>query len=798
MTQNKADENLGDMIFANKTLYGSELVFDYLIEKVKDSTLSESDIDTKSVFLLKKLGWTESTEIRQQKTNISEIDDHLRSKTVDKSTKKGHADIYLLDNNKLKVIIDNKNPKQSVDEGIADAISYADCLLEKKYDIRIVLSYNGLDCILRVLDSKTNQWVPLTVNGKQINGFPSKELVDIIYRYRDICNIVVQERNFSINIKNTIQQLKEIYRNIPHIQNDNQNTMDFTIAFISLKSILEKHGSQLGKDWSDLNVSEQKRLKELIKTYVEDIIENLENGYGEIFKIKEDPKGKIKAFDFLGLVNQFPNIVSRGESAYLIKIFQTLDKLPHLHSSKFDPFAEVYQSLMDKHTRKIFGQFFTPRHLIRTLVRLFYENEIETIIDNMTNGKSEKPKLICDPACGTGGFLTESFKYIASKVVDVDVKDLAKKTIHGFDIYPANTARSRINMYLAGDGFSKMDPLDCLKEIDDKTKFDYILTNPPFGKGDYIVDSSILSNKRKEVNFLIKIVTMLKSNGKALVIVPDGVLEAPTLSPLRKWLLEWCIVEKIIGLPKHEFAPYTHEKTFALFLKKRPKRIVDLHEIKTERIWMYIVDTDGYANSDKKFRTGKKDSNGKWLHDELSLWQDNKGTFHVSILEENWKKKTQTETEKYVDEWDVTIEGQKYGYVEINTILEQQYTFFKSLSKTQICKLLKNEDKEITIKKNQDMFEKNNGDSLQLKSEIEKILSSKNIFYDSYENKFFDENTTITKQFLNLDPLTYLRPKKHTTISFEEFTTENNNILKQIGNDLKELQKELACNDDKE
>ncbi len=82
------------------------------------------------------------------------------------------------------------------------------------------------------------QWVPFTVDGKEINAFPSKELVEIVYRYRDINSIIITEDNEAINISNIISELKEIYRNIPHIQNDNQKTIDFTIAFIALKSIL--------------------------------------------------------------------------------------------------------------------------------------------------------------------------------------------------------------------------------------------------------------------------------------------------------------------------------------------------------------------------------------------------------------------------------------------------------------------------------------------------------------------------------------------------------------------------------
>lgn len=659
------------MIYKNKTLYGSEIIFNHNIELIDDLSLSEADIDSKSIELLKGLGWKEHDEIRQRKTNISEIDNYIKSKAK-KSKRKGSADIYILSENKLKIIIDNKNPKESIEKGIADAIFYAQSLLENGYDIRIAMSYNGNKCLLRVYEPQNEDWVPLLINGKELKAFPSKELVNLIYTYKGLKSISIIEDTESINIKNIVKDLKDIYRNVPHLQNDNQKTIDFTISFIALKLILEKHGATLGKNWEDFKVSEQKKLKENIKTAVEDIIDNLENGYGEIFKIKEDVKGQINAFDFLDVIKQFDNNVKSGEKGDLIKIFEKVNELPHLHSSKFDLFGEVYQSLMDKDTRKRFGQFFTPRHLIKTMIRLFYEDEIEKLLGDVEHNQSISPKKICDPACGTGGFLTESFKYFEDNIVDFDIKDLAKKSIYGFDLYPANAVRSRINMYLAGDGFSEIESLNSLNELDEnKIQFDYILTNPPFGKGDLTIDTDIISSKKKEVNFLIKIVKLLKVNGKALIIVPDGILETPTLAPLRKWLIQNCKIEKIIGLPKHIFAPYTHEKTYVLFLEKRSKFIDNLDEVKTERIWMYITDNDGYANSDKRFRTGKQDKDGKYLHDELSIWRDPKGKFHISTLEENWKKKIQPLTEKYFDIQGNEIEGLKYGFVGIDQVNEE-------------------------------------------------------------------------------------------------------------------------------
>ena len=772
---------IGNLIFKDNTLTGSEIIFDYHVDFVSDTSLSEADIDSKTSKILEKLGWIPITEFRQQKTNIPEIDDYIKSKSAN-GKGKGKVDFYLLIDNKLKALIDNKKPKESVEDGIKEAEYYAKCLIDKDYDIRIIISYNGKDCLLKVYNSKDKKWIPLLIDGEELKAFPSKELVDIIYRYKDLELIKFTEDYQSINISNIIKQLRERFRKIPFIQNDNQREIDFTISFIALKLILEKHSSQLGKNWDEFNVNEQKKLKEKIKTAVEDIIESKLNGYEEVFKIRGDKSGKIKAFDFLEVIGQFPNDTG-NEKGELIKIFEILNQLPSLHSSKFDMFSEIYQSLMDKHTRKIFGQFFTPRHLIKTLVRLFYEDEIPKIVDEY---KKENPRTICDPASGTGGFLTESFKHIATNVTGINIIDLAKDSVFGFDIYPANAVRSRINMYLAGDGFSKIDSLDSLKY--DENKFDYILTNPPFGKGDFNVDTNVISNKRLEINFLIKVVKLLNNDGKALIIMPDGVLEAPTLSPIRNWLVKNCIIEKIISLPKHEFAPYTHEKTHVLFLKKRGHEIEDLDDIKTERVWAYIVDCDGYANSDKRFRTDKADKDNKWLHDELSLWKDKKGAFHVSLLEERWKKKIQNANEKFTDEWGEEIEGIKYGYVNMEDILAEEYISYVEVNAKDIIKLIKENVADEPPKKKEDLFENvEEADEKTLISNYEKILSGKNISYDSYEDVFYDKNQPVTKKLINLSPEKYLRKQKIETIKLEDFKKQNDEIFLKIKNELTKI-----------
>lgn len=308
---------------------------------------------------------------------------------------------------------------------------------------------------------------------------------------------------------------------------------------------------------------------------------------------------------------------------------------------------------------------------------------------------------------GTGGMLTESFKHIRTycndKYPNIDTTEIAKKVIYGYDIIEANVGKTKINMTLAEDGYSVIEQRDSLTTLNNEEVFDYIITNVPYGKGktDGIVknldnvklikdtnDRAKVVNrirlfekdnniKKLEYNSLIKVVQLLKEGGKAIVIVPDGLLENPSFSKMREWLLVKCKIDMIISLPKFAFAPYTKEKTYALFLQKRIKydeeMVETLGDIKEdEKIYAYIIDNDGYANSDKQYETSLRDENGKPLHNEVTEYFDNTGSFHISIMEQICKSRSE-DTDEHYNEWNEKINGKKYGYIEIKEILKDFY-----------------------------------------------------------------------------------------------------------------------------
>ena len=231
-----------------------------------------------------------------------------------------------------------------------------------------------------------------------------------------------------------------------------------------------------------------------------------------------------------------------------------------------------------------------------------------------------KVALVTDPACGTGGFLTESFKVLRSNfekngTFDTDAKDfLAQRCFYGVDVRDENISRTRLNMFLVGDGHTHMysdNSLKPSKEIGKavlKKTYKYVITNPPYGTGTIKAKTDVISTNRTEIAFICKVIELLKPSGKACVITPDGVLENPSYKKLRKEILEKCEVYAIVSLPKFAFAPYTKEKTYALFLKRRASTVTKIQETP---VWMYIIDNDGLANSDKRFPTKLRESLNK-------------------------------------------------------------------------------------------------------------------------------------------------------------------------------------------
>ena len=228
--------------------------------------------------------------------------------------------------------------------------------------------------------------------------------------------------------------------------------------------------------------------------------------------------------------------------------------------------GDIYEGLLEKNaedTKSGAGQYFTPRALIRAMVECV---------------RPEPGKRIADPACGTGGFFLGAYDFItddANFTLDREQKEFLKhKTFHGNEIV-ANTRRlCLMNLFLHNigeiDGSAPISPNDSLV-ADDGERYDYVLANPPFGRksalsftneeGEQETDDLTYNRQdfwattsNKQLNFVQHIRTMLKTTGRAAVVVPDNVLfEGGAGETIRRKLLDTTDLHTILRLPTGVF-----------------------------------------------------------------------------------------------------------------------------------------------------------------------------------------------------------------------------------------------------
>ena len=246
--------------------------------------------------------------------------------------------------------------------------------------------------------------------------------------------------------------------------------------------------------------------------------------------------------------------------AILARVIQMIDAETWTAMSQ-DVKGDIYEGLLQRiaeDTKSGAGQYFTPRPLINAIVHCV---------------KPEPEKTICDPCCGSGGFLLASKSYIEDSFqLDSDQKKLLKNsTFFGWEIVPATRRLCLMNLFLHNIGdFDNVPPIirnDSLLS-DPGKRFDYVLTNPPFGKkatlkasaGDdgELVDEELsysrqdfwATSSNKQLNFVQHIHTILKTGGTAAVVVPDNVLfEGGAGETVRRKLLETTNLHTILRLP---------------------------------------------------------------------------------------------------------------------------------------------------------------------------------------------------------------------------------------------------------
>ena len=237
----------------------------------------------------------------------------------------------------------------------------------------------------------------------------------------------------------------------------------------------------------------------------------------------------------------------------------------------------IYESILEKNgqdKKSGAGQYFTPRSLIQAMVDVAQPKIGETV---------------CDPACGTGGFLLAAYDYMKNQSQDKAKRDfLRDKALHGYDNTALVVTLASMNLYLHGIGTDRSPILcqDSLEKAPD-TLVDVILANPPFGTrpaGSVDIDRQdfYVETKNNQLNFLQHIMVMLKNTGRAAVVLPDNVLfEGGAGETIRKELLKNFNLHTILRLPTGIFYAQGVKANVLFFQKGTPTKHVWYYDYRT-------------------------------------------------------------------------------------------------------------------------------------------------------------------------------------------------------------------------
>jgi len=467
----------------------------------------------------------------------------------------------------------------------------------------------------------------------------------------------------NINEENNILQIKKIETVIDNpseyefqkflkkIHNENvfrfgeEKIIDSLLTFVFFKFLQEKMKSSNeplpigGIFWEDFVKGAKKGEEGKV------IIENMHSQLTLLNDQNSQYKDKYKEFTPLLKV---PSDLRTKEENYpvIYDIWKEFSKY-NFHGCGFDIYGGIYEVFASPKTKKKFGQYYTRRHISKILSYLTLK-DIKDV---------EEGFRICDPACGTGGLLTECYNVVKDNLIkkyDELPKNkerlLTNKVFYGYDIIQDNIEKAKLNMFFAGDGHTNLKKQDSIKNLPKITKeedsdgFDVVIANPPYGNGSswYKQYVTWMNTKRHELVFIECMIKSLKYGGRFGFVVPDGVLENPKWQDFRERLLEQVKIESIISIPVYAFAPYCMQKTYLIIGERRAynkirkltkdkefeqvafdKYTIEREKLKDikEDIWMYVIDFDGFANSNKRFSTDLSMINNKgeieFIHNDI-------------------------------------------------------------------------------------------------------------------------------------------------------------------------------------
>jgi len=392
----------------------------------------------------------------------------------------------------------------------------------------------------------------------------------------------------------------------------------------------------------------------------DEVLEGRENNFRkrieDLFeRVKKDYKDIFTANDSIAL--------KTSTLAFVVGQLQNFD----LRHSKRDVKGAAFQKFVYAHQRGERGQFFTPDPIIELAVHFLDPKPGETLLD---------------PACGTGGFLVHSMKYVWQKYFEKIPNererreaeiDYAHKHIRGIEINPTLAKVAKMRMILEDDGYTGIFSANSLESWDvlmqaaleqgikdiGPGSIDILMTNPPFGSQGKITDKSFLerfnmgykwktdeaakwtkesrlqNSQVPDILFIERCLEFLKDGGRMGIVLPDGDLTNSTLSYVRNFVKDKARILAVVSLPKETFIPHgAGVKASILFLEKLPHEKIKKLKSEDYSIFFGVVEKIGYEGDKNGTPTYVRNENGEIIRDESGNIQIDED---ISELVKSWK-----------------------------------------------------------------------------------------------------------------------------------------------------------------
>lgn len=521
---------------------------------------------------LRNLGWNPDPHSPNRNVFMQRVATEEQKRRLD--GKRPDYTLYHTGSTEPLAIIEAKKPGQNIHDALRQGIGYAE-----KLGAPIVFATDGV--FTKTVHTRFHK--PLLLNGEELDELINETLALRFLQTNDIATLdkkVIRSRGELISI---FDRVNDLLREEGLQQGLERFTEFANILFLKVISEIEDAKGRASKidrayRWEHFK---DKRGIELLSYVSDTVLKWFSHEYQD---------------DNIFQPLQITHPDNLAEIVHLLDGLQLTDVNADVTGDAFEYFIRSYSASNPSDL----GEIFTPRHVVKTMVRLVRPRINETIYD---------------PFCGTGGMLISSFKYLFDTMdrTPRNIDALKRRTVFGSEL-TKTASIAKMNMILAGDGHSNIKRQDSLANpIDDQ--YDIILTNMPFAQKTRYGDKYMIPSRNGDIICPQHCFRALKEGGRMALIVPEGFLtntNSRSYINVREYLLRNAKLQSVVSLPRGTFEPYNRAKADILYF-------TDVKKDKTRgHYWYFDVRNDGYT-LDKRRRKVEGDNDLELVLTESDL-----------------------------------------------------------------------------------------------------------------------------------------------------------------------------------